>query len=90
MEIVQTSTLVKGKTAKETIVVSVVKTMMFIFDQGVNDVVLLDKVRKGMITVDRRKFAEVIQTETSGCHRMVCPFRIWSLLPGMLQDVYIS
>ena len=62
------NTLVKGKTAKETIVVSVVKTMMFIFDQGVNDVVLLDKVRQGMITVDHRKFAEVIQTETSGCH----------------------
>ena len=80
----------KGKTAKETTVVSVVKMISFIFDQGGDAVVILDKIRQGAITAAQRKFTVVIQREISGGRRMDCPFGIWSLLPGMLQDVCVS
>ena len=68
------STLVKGKTAKETTVVSVVKMISFIFDQGGDAVVILDKIRQGVITAAQRTFTEVIQIEISGGRRMDCPF----------------
>ena len=63
---------------------------MFIFDPGGDDGVILGKVRQGMFTAAQRKFTEVIQREISGGRRMDCPFGIWSLLPGMLQDVCVS
>ena len=62
------STLVKGKTAKETIVVSVVKIMMLFFDQGEDGVAILDRVRQRMIIAAHRKFIEMIQIKTGGCH----------------------
>ena len=63
---------------------------MFIFDPGGDDGVILGKVRQGMFTAAHKKCIEVIQIETTGCHRMDRPFGIWSLLPGMLQDVCVS
>ena len=89
METVQMNTLVKGKTAKETIVISVVKMMIFIFDERVDGVVILGKVRQGIMTAAHRIFKEMIQIEFRGCHIIDCPSGIWSLLPWMLQDVCV-